>query len=240
MSQNIKPTRSELIQLKRKIKLAQSGYKLLKKKREGLIFEFFNVMKKAKTLRSDLLNAYLPALDALQTARLMESDLAIESIAMAVSSAPGISLKTKNILGVKVPQVEAGDMKKQYLERGFGIMTSASVDEAAAQYEKVIEAALKVAEIETTMKKLLKEIEKTKRRVNALEFVVIPRMMKQQQFIRLRLEEMERENTFRMKRIKKKDTGDGAEQGEFGNAKDWFGAAKGIPPLEKVEKIDIY
>ncbi|MBI2577046.1 V-type ATP synthase subunit D [Candidatus Woesearchaeota archaeon] len=205
MSQNIKPTRSELIQLKRKIKLAQSGYKLLKKKREGLIFEFFSVMKKAKSLRFDLLHAYLPALDAITKARLLESDLALSSIAMAVSGTPPVSLKMKNILGVKVPIVESGEVKKQPLERGFGILTSAAVDEAASSYEKVIEAALRVAEIETAMKKLLKEIEKTKRRVNALEYVVIPRMLTQQKFIKFRLEEMERDNTFRMKRIKKKD-----------------------------------
>ncbi len=205
MSQTIKPTRSELINLKRKIKLAQSGYKLLKKKREGLIFEFFSVMKKAKTLRSDLLNAYLPALSAITKARLLESDLALTSIAMAVSGTPPVSLKMKNILGVKVPVVEAGEAKKQPLERGFGIMTSAAVDETAESYEKVIGAALRVAEIETAMKKLLKEIEKTKRRVNALEYVVIPRMLQQQKFIKFRLEEMERDNTFRMKRIKKKD-----------------------------------
>ena len=205
MSQNIKPTRSELIQLKRRIKLAQSGYKLLKKKSEGLIFEFFSVMKKAKSLRSDLLHAYLPALDAITKARLLESDLALTSIAMAVSGTPPVSLKMKNILGVKVPIVESGEVKKQPLERGFGILTSAAVDEAASSYEKVIEAALRVAEIETAMKKLLKEIEKTKRRVNALEYVVIPRMLNQQKFIKFRLEEMERDNTFRMKRIKKKD-----------------------------------
>ena len=76
--------------------------------------------------------------------------------------------------------------------------------EAAAAYEKVVEKILLAAEVETSMRKLLNEIEKTKRRVNALEFVVMPRLQSVSSFIRLRLEEMERENIFRLKRIKAK------------------------------------
>ena len=90
------------------------------------------------------------------------------------------------------------------MQRGYGIYNSSAVDEAAAAYEKVVEKIILAAEIETSMRKLLIEIEKTKRRVNGLEFVVMPRLDKIKGFIQLRLEEIERENTFRMKRIKAK------------------------------------
>jgi len=204
MTQDIKPTRSELIKIKRQIKLAKSGYNLLKKKRDGLILEFFEILKRAKTLREELVNEYKIALEKINVARTLEGDLKVKSIAMAIKDIPDVKLETKNIMGVKVPKVEAAEIKKAFLERGYGIYNSSSIDEAAEVYERVVEKIIVAAEVETSMRKLLNEIEKTKRRVNALEFVVIPKMDDVKAFIQLRLEEMERENIFRMKRIKAK------------------------------------
>ena len=202
MAQDIKPTRSELLKVKKQIKLAQSGYSLLKKKRDGLILEFFEILKKAKTLRQELVEQYKVAFKKINIARTLEGDLKIKSTALAVKEIPDIKLQTRNIMGVKVPRVEHSEIKKALMERGYGAHTSAVIDEAAASYEKVVEKILLAAEVETSMRKLLNEIEKTKRRVNALEFVVMPRLSKVKAFIQLRLEEMERENIFRMKRIK--------------------------------------
>jgi len=202
MAIDVKPTRSELIKLKKKIKLAKSGYNLLKKKRDGLILDFFEIMKKAKTLRQELVQEYLSALGKINIARAMESDLKIKSIAMALKEQPKIEVTTKNIMGVVVPKIDSGELRKGFLSRGYGIYGSAVIDEAAYAYEKFVEKIITAAEVETSMRKLLKEIEKTKRRVNALEFAVIPKLDKTRAFITLRLEEMERENTFRLKRIK--------------------------------------
>ena len=202
MAQDIKPTRSELLKVKKQIKLAQSGYSLLKKKRDGLILEFFEILKKAKTLRQELVEQYKVAFKKINIARTLEGDLKIKSTALAVKEIPDIKLQTRNIMGVKGPRVEHSEIKKALMERGYGTHTSAAIDEAAASYEKVVEKILLAAEVETSMRKLLNEIEKTKRRVNALEFVVMPRLNKVKAFIQLRLEEMERENIFRMKRIK--------------------------------------
>ena len=202
MAQDIKPTRSELLKVKKQVKLAQSGYSLLKKKRDGLILEFFEILKKAKTLRQELVEQYKAAFKKINIARTLEGDLKIKSTALAVKEIPDITLRTRNIMGVKVPRVEHYEIKKAFMGRGYGTYTSAAIDEAAASYETVVEKILLAAEVETSMRKLLNEIEKTKRRVNALEFVVIPRLNKVKAFIQLRLEEMERENIFRMKRIK--------------------------------------
>ncbi len=204
MAQDVKPTRSELLKLKKQIRLARSGYSLLKKKRDGLILEFFDILKKAKTLRQELVDEYKIALEKINIARTLEGDLKVKSIAMAIPDIPDVKLAARNIMGVKVPKIESSEIKKAFMERGYGIYNSSAIDEAAAAYEKVVEKIILAAEVETSMKKLLNEIEKTKRRVNALEFVVIPNLEKIRAFIQLRLEEMERENIFRMKRIKAK------------------------------------
>lgn len=204
MAIEIKPTRSELIKLKKQIKLAQSGYSLLKKKRDGLILEFFDILKKAKTLRGEIVEQYKSALAKINIARTVEGDLKVKSVAMAIRQTPEVLLKTKNIMGVKVPKIESSELEKNFLDRGYGVYNSAAIDEAASAYEKLVEKVLLAAEVETSMRKMLKEIEKTKRRVNALEFEVIPKMEKISAFITLRLEEMERENIFRMKRLKVK------------------------------------
>jgi len=204
MPQDVKPTRSELLRIKKQIKLAKSGYSLLKKKRDGLILEFFEILKRAKTLRQEFVEEYRIALEKISIARVLEGDLKVKSIAMAIKDIPDVKLTTKNIMGVKVPKIESSEVKKAFLERGYGIYNSSAIDEAASAYEKVVEKIILAAEVETSMRKLLNEIEKTKRRVNGLEFVVIPNLDRQKAFIQLRLEEMERENIFRMKRIKAK------------------------------------
>ena len=202
MAQDIKPTRSELLKIKKQIKLAKSGYSLLKKKRDGLILEFFEILKKAKTLRQELTEEYRIALKKIGVARTLETDIIVRSTAMAVKPIKDIKLETRNIMGVRVPKVEASEIQKAMMERGYGAYTPAVITEAADSYEKVVKKVLLAAEVETSMRKLLSEIERTKRRVNALEFKVIPSLDKIKSFIQLRLEEMERENTFRMKRIK--------------------------------------
>ena len=169
-----------------------------------MILEFFEILKKAKTLREELVSEYKIALEKINIARTLEGDLKVKSVAMAIKDIPDVKLATKNIMGVKVPKIESSEIKKAFMERGYGIYNSSAIDEAAAAYEKVVEKIILAAEVETSMRKLLNEIEKTKRRVNALEFVVIPNLDKVKSFIQLRLEEMERENIFRMKRIKAK------------------------------------
>ena len=202
---NVKPTRSELLQIKKKIVLADSGYKLLKKKRDGLILEFSKVFKKARNVRQELTAEYAAALGKINASRAIDSDIRIKSAAMSISGRPVVQLETKNIMGVKIPSVKFEEVKKSVFERGYGFLSgTAKIDEAAAAYERVVEKVLVAAEIEITMKRLLKEIEKTKRKVNALEQITIPRLKEDAAYIRLRLEEMERENFSRLKILKTK------------------------------------
>lgn len=200
---DIKPTRSELIQLKRKIRLSERGYNILKMKRDGLILEFFSVLEKAKTTREDLQDKQKKAARMSDLANTVEGAIAMKSAAFSVKETPSIELKPKNIMGVVVPQIEATKVRKGIFDRGYGILATSSVmDETATAYEELVDAVIKSAEIETTMKRLLDEIESTKRRVNALEFKVIPELTAARDFIKMRLDEMEREELFRLKKIK--------------------------------------
>jgi V/A-type H+-transporting ATPase subunit D len=203
MAQDVKPTRSELIQLKKKIKLSQSGHKLLKMKRDGLILEFFKILKEARNVRTELDVAFSKAVGKINLASAVDGMVTVRSTAFTAKESPEILLSGNNIMGVKVPKISSTAVRKSLTERGYGIIgTDTYIDETADAYEDLVEKIIKAAELETTMKRLLNEIEKTKRRVNALEFKVIPEQIATMKYIRFVLEEMERENTFRLKRIK--------------------------------------
>ena len=200
---DVKPTRSELIATRRRIKLSISGHKLLKMKRDGLIIEFFEILPKVKDMRSQLVKLYTVADKKLVVAMVADGKSALRSAANCVRTPPQVELSENNIMGVVVPKIKVSTIQKSVEERGYGLIgTSVRIDESVHAFERLAEKVLEAAELETTMKKLLDEIESTKRRVNALEFKVIPQLEEVAAYITLRLEELERENVFRLKRIK--------------------------------------
>ncbi len=202
---DITPTRSVLLDLKRRIKLSQSGHKILKMKRDGLILEFFDVMEKARQMRVGVASDFQLAMKKITIARAVDGEVAVKSAAYALKTHPEVKLSSKSLMGMMVPKVEADNVHTDILHKGYGVIeTSAYVEEAAAAFEKLLETLIRAAEIETTMKKLLDEIEKTKRRVNALEFKIIPEFKESERFVKFRLEEMSREETTRLKHLKKK------------------------------------
>ncbi len=201
----IQPTRSELLEVTKKIRLTKNGHKILKLKRDGLILEFFNILDQAKDLRQEIAKQYVQAREKIAIAGAVDGVIAVRSAAYALTVHPEIQLRSRNLMGVVVPEIKSSRIVAPLDERGYGIIgTSPRIDEAADAYEKLVETVVKAAELETTMKKLLEEIERTKRRVNALEFKVLPELEEIERFIRFRLEEMERDNIFRLKRIKNK------------------------------------
>lgn len=205
VAHDITPTRSVLLDLKRRIKLSQSGHKILKMKRDGLIIEFFEVMEKARQMRAGVATDFEVAMKKITIARAIDGEVNVRSAAYALNKYPTVKLSSKSIMGMMVPKVEADSIHTDILNKGYGVIdTSAYVEEAAAAFEKLLETLIRAAEVETTMKKLLDEIEKTKRRVNALEFKIIPDLKDSERFVKFRLEEMERENTTRLKHIKRK------------------------------------
>ena len=205
MALDIKPTRSELIKLKARIKQTKNGYKLLKMKRDGLFHEFRTLLSEMIKAKRDLTDAYRLAKTRIDLANAIEGGLAVRAAAIANSAHPEVEVERRNIMGVVVPSVTGSNLKSTFSERGIGFIGSSPyIDEASDSFSELIEKIVKASEMEATLKGLLAEIEATKRRVNDLEFKVIPELEEAKVFIQLRLEEMEREETFRLKRFKNK------------------------------------
>ncbi|MFB6180116.1 MAG: V-type ATP synthase subunit D [Halorientalis sp.] len=205
MAEDVKPTRKNLMAIEDRIELSERGHDTLEQKRDGLIMEFQDILDQAQDVRSNLADDYERAQRTINMARAMEGDVAVRGAAAALKEHPELTTESKNIMGVVVPQIESSKVKKNLDERGYGVLgTSARIDEAAEAYEELLESIILAAEVETAMKKMLDEIERTKRRVNALEFKVLPELKSSQEYIEQKLEEQEREEIFRMKKIKAK------------------------------------
>ena len=205
MAENPNPTRMELLRAKTRVKLARKGHKLLKQKRDALIMEFFKILGKAQDLRSELNAQMKKAYTALAVAQAYHGMQEIEAAALSVKRAPGVKVDVRNIMGVKIPSLEASQVEKPLLSRGYSVIgTSAKVDEVAEAFEKATDLVFKLSQTENAIRRLILEIEKTKRRVNSLEFVMIPRLENQAKMISFRLEEMERDSFVMLKTIKRK------------------------------------
>ncbi|HET7324032.1 MAG TPA: V-type ATP synthase subunit D [Halococcus sp.] len=205
MANDVKPTRKELMGIEDRIDLSERGHDTLEQKRDGLIMEFMDILDQAQDVRSEVSEDYEHAQETINLARAMEGDIAVRGAAAALEEHPEITIQSKNIMGVVVPQIESSKVKKNLDERGYGVLgTSARIDETADAYEDLIESIILAAEVETAMKKMLEEIETTKRRVNALEFKLLPELRESKEYIEQKLEEQEREEIFRMKKIKDK------------------------------------
>jgi V/A-type H+-transporting ATPase subunit D len=218
MAKDVKPTRKNLMAIEDRIELSERGHDTLEKKRDGLIMEFMDILDQAKEVRENTDEQYQRAQRAINMARAMEGDVAVRGAASALKEHPEITSESKNIMGVVVPQIESSKVRKDLDERGYGVLgTSARIDEAAEAYEELLETIILAAEVETAMKKMLEEIEKTKRRVNALEFKLLPELYDAQEYIEQKLEEQEREEIFRMKKIKAKKESEEREAREAEN-----------------------
>jgi len=203
MSQDIKPTRSEELRLKERIELAENGHNILEKKRDGLIHEFMEITGDAKEVNQELADVYSQAKLKLLMSKIYDGEDMVQANAFSVKNEPKITSSTQNIMGVVVPEIETEKISTSILQREYGITSASSrIDSVADKYEKLLEKIVEAAETQTKVLKLLSEIEKTKRRVNALEHKVIPEQKDALEMISQSLEESEREETFRMKKVK--------------------------------------
>ncbi len=203
VSQEIRPTRIELINTNKRIRLAKRGLDLLKMKRSSLVMEFFKISRTVKGLREGLREKIGEALESLRVAQLMSGNMTLERVALMFANTYA-SVKTRNVMGVRIPELELdlGESVISELYRASSVPVP--VNEAISQFEEVLQLLLEVAEKENSMRRLLHEIERTKRRSNAIENIMIPRLKENAKYIRMHLDEMERETFTTLKTIKKK------------------------------------
>ncbi len=202
MAEQIAPTRSNLLQRRDQLKLANRGADLLKRKRDALIAEFFDLVKSSLTARRELSAVTQEAYFSLFLAKAWDGPEAVESLSLAEGKPIEIDIKIENLFGVKVPQIQKPDFSKKL---SFSpINTGARTLDAAMQFRKLTEALIKVAATETRLRRVGEEIKKTSRRVNALEQLVIPGINYQIRNIRDVLDQRALEEVTVLKRIKAK------------------------------------
>ncbi|WP_461462622.1 V-type ATP synthase subunit D [Methanobrevibacter sp.] len=201
--EGINPTRMELLALKKRQNLAVKGHSLLKEKRDALIKEFFDILDRVKGARSDVELTLNEAYEALTLAQIQLGDLAVQKTALSVKESVNVDVTSRNIMGVPVPLCDTQFDSRSLVERGYGFSdTSVQLDNAAKKFEESVKMIIELGEIEKTIFLLADEIESTKRRVNALEHVMIPKLENTVKSIDMRLQEMERENFVRLKMIR--------------------------------------
>jgi V/A-type H+-transporting ATPase subunit D len=206
MTQDVNPTRMELIKTKERITLAVKGHKLLKQKRDALILEFFKILKKAQDLRGQLALRMASGYHSLALAETYHGIQELSKVSLDLHKDIDADIEVRNVMGVKIPSITAEVESTHFMSLpGYSIAaTSAKIDAAVEDFNEILQMTMKLAETETAMKRLILEIEKTKRRVNALEFVLLPRLEDQKKLISFRLEEMERDSFVSLKTIKRK------------------------------------
>ncbi|NYZ76915.1 V-type ATP synthase subunit D [Candidatus Micrarchaeota archaeon] len=203
---DVNPTRMELIKTKERIALAKKGHKLLKQKRDALILEFFKILKKAEDLRGELAKKMAKGYRSLAVAQLYHPVHQLEKVSLDLRKDIDLDVEVRNVMGVKIPSIEVKMEQKDFIRLpGYSVAgTSAKIDEAVQDFDEILAMVIKLAQTETAIKRLILEIEKTKRRVNALEYVLVPRLEDTKNLIAFRLDEMERDSFVSLKSIKRK------------------------------------
>lgn len=202
---HVSPTRTELLTRKMQIRLAKQGAELLRGKREALVREFLEELRRFATDRKAMKKALTTAKQSLMTALTIDGPLSVGSAALACRQPVSVDIEEENIWGTRVANVKSDYAVRSPAQRGYTAGgTSIRIDEAAERFEAAVELIIKVSPVDRKLRVLGEEIRKTSRRVNALEQRLIPNLTEEVRFIRNALDQREREEIFRLKRLKQK------------------------------------
>ncbi len=201
---NVNPTRMELTRLKKRLKVARRGHKLLKDKRDELMKQFLELVRKNRDLRNKVEELMMEVHSSFLIARAVMSTEILDEALMLPKEKVSIKVTTKNIMSVDVPVL---DFKRENSDPsdiypyGFAT-TSGELDSAIGTLSNVLPYMIELAQMEKSAQLLAEEIEKTRRRVNALEYVMIPELAESIKYITMKLEENERGNITRLMKVK--------------------------------------
>lgn len=196
----VNPNRMELLRLKKRLIVAKRGYKLLKDKRDALIQVFVRLAKENNTVREELEEKILKCYAFFSNASSLMGKLTLEETLMFPKVKSTTEVSFKNIMSVNVPQYKFKCEGKYY---SYSLVdTTAELDSALKKYYEILPIMLKVAELDKSVTLLANEIEKTRRRVNALEYVIIPDLEETIKYITMKLDETARSTNSAIMRIK--------------------------------------
>ena len=200
----VNPTRMELTRLKGKLRTAQRGHKLLKDKRDELMKQFLDTVREVRSLRAEVEAELMQVHGSFTVASALMSAQALEQALMYPKQSVELTMTFQNVMSVNVPVYDFQTRTKSESDiypYGFAA-TSGELDAAVEALGHVFRKMLKLAQIEKSAQLMAEEIEKTRRRVNALEYVKIPEMQESIKYITMKLEENERANTIRLMKVK--------------------------------------
>ena len=203
-STTINPTRQELNRLKNRLRTSIRGHKLLKDKRDELMKQFMDVVRENRALRKRVEESLMRAHGAFTVAAALMSPEMLEQSLLYPKQSVELDMTFQNIMSVDVPQYQFRTSSQdpgEVYPYGFA-QTSGELDDAVDALSRVLSDMLRLAEVEKTSQLLAEEIEKTRRRVNALEYVKIPEMQANIKYITMKLDENERSNTIRLMKVK--------------------------------------
>lgn len=203
--EQIRATRAELLAKKKQIVLARQGRDLLKEKRNALLKELMRTAEQVMRGSDELEQLVGESVAALALAEAVDGPEVVQSAAFAAQGQVNLAVSVANIMGLLTPVIEQKSVVRGPLDRGYCLAGVSNRIEAAAEaFEHQLDLIIELATSEMRLRRLAEEIGRTTRRVNALENVLIPRLETQRAYIQMVLEERERENLFRLKRVKLK------------------------------------
>ena len=199
----VNPTRMELTRLKNRLKVAARGHKLLKDKRDEMVRRFMQLIRENKSLREQVEKELGVALTSFTMASLSMSEEEMNAALLAPARKGEIEVSLENIMSVNVPKIEFEEHEVVNSFYPYGMLgTVGELDVAVDKLASVLPSLVKLAQLEKTCNMLADEIEKTRRRVNALEYVMIPQMEETIKYITIKLDENERGNLTRLMKTK--------------------------------------
>ncbi|MDT6229829.1 V-type ATP synthase subunit D [Streptococcus pneumoniae] len=199
---NVKPTRMELNNLKERLKTAERGHKLLKDKRDELMRRFISLIRENNQLQKEVESYLIDNLKAFAVAKSLKNSLMVEELFSIPSKEIELFVEKENIMSVTVPRMHMNITSQNENSEYSYLSSNSEMDDVFATMNSLIDKLLRLAEVEKTCQLMADEIEKTRRRVNGLEYSIIPNLSETIHYIELKLEEAERANLVRIMKVK--------------------------------------
>ncbi|HGK0862657.1 TPA: V-type ATP synthase subunit D [Streptococcus pneumoniae] len=199
---NVKPTRMELNNLKERLKTTERGHKLLKDKRDELMRRFISLIRENNQLRKEVESYLIDNLKAFAVAKSLKNSLMVEELFSIPSKEIELFVEKENIMSVTVPRMHMNITSQNENSEYSYLSSNSEMDDVFATMNSLIDKLLRLAEVEKTCQLMADEIEKTRRRVNGLEYSIIPNLSETIHYIELKLEEAERANLVRIMKVK--------------------------------------